>query len=220
MASVLTRHTTVAVVMAALLVSTGCKNKNAAADHTTTQPSSAAPATASDTPTISPGGQTTSPGGHQQHNTVDVFPGRGSEHASAPAISLSASQVDKPVAATVTFHNGTGAAQPLQQITAPGNEDTGTTSITDDNCSGTTLQPGDSCDVVVEHTASQPGPYTANLVMTSPAGTVTIPVTGEAIAPTSSSSGTPTSTITSPMPSTTGTTTPAPVTTSPSAGLT
>ncbi|MER6384185.1 hypothetical protein [Streptomyces sp. NPDC001250] len=208
MASVLDRGMTAVLVLAALVVTASCQGGGAPTNHTTTQPTSAASTTTNET-------TTPSPGGNHQHGTIDVFPGRGSEHESAPAISLSASQVGEPVTATLTVHNGTGVPQPLQNFAAPGTEDTGTTTITDDPCSGTTLRPGDNCDVVVEHTASQPGPYTANLVMTTPEGTVTIPVTGEAVEPTTISSGTAT-----PTPSATETTTPAPITTSPSAGLT
>lgn len=209
MASGTARGVSVVAAVAALVVAAGCGGKNEPSVHTAATPSSA-PATAS-TATGS-GTPAPSASGSARPGTVEVFPGRDSEHPTAPAVQVAASRVGEPGSAKLAVHNTTAVPQTLQGITADHREDTGTTSLRRDDCSGRTLQPGESCDVAVEHTATQPGPFIVALLMTTPMGTVTIPLTGQADEP---GTGTPSTLTPTPAPTSSAHTTSAPATGTP-----
>ncbi|MCF3135832.1 hypothetical protein [Streptomyces olivochromogenes] len=214
MVSVTARGIAVAATIAAVAVTAGCKDKDQgqeSGDGVTAQPSSSesAPGMPTETATTPNGGG--SPVGH-----VSLFPGSDSGDsgdASGSAIDLPGAQVGEPTGGTVSIENNTDEPKPLQDIAAGGDTD-GTTVITEDGCSGTTLQPGETCEVGVQHTASQPGPYSAQVTVTTAAGTITVPVSGEATGPTTTTpdtttateTGTPTDTLTTPGPTDSDTT--------------
>ncbi|MGW7383496.1 hypothetical protein [Streptomyces sp. NPDC054794] len=209
MVSVTARGIAVAATIAAVAVTAGCKDKDQgqeSGDGVTAQPSSSESA---------PGMPTETNGGGSPVGHVSLFPGSDSGDSadeSGSAIDLPGAQVGEPTGGTVSIENNTDEPKPLQDVAAGGDTD-GTTVITEDGCSGTTLQPGETCEVGVQHTASQPGPYSAQLTVTTPAGTITVPVSGRATGPTTTTpdttaateTGTPTDTLTTSSPPTTTT---------------
>lgn len=188
-----------AVVLIAALATAGCKEGSNSG-------SPSADATAQQTSRQETGNSTGTP--EAAKTLASVFPGSGDEHGSGPTIQMPQTRVNKPATGNVAI-NVPGGQQPKPEqdlvYRAEGNGE-GDVKATD--CLGP--QPPNPCSVTIEHTPTQPGPYSGELVVTTADGaTTTYPVVGFALGDTTSTTQPPTSdTPTSEIPTTTPPTTP------------
>jgi len=141
MASAVVRGLAAVVVVAALAGVAGCKDKTPAGDATRRPATEATGA---------------------ESKTASLFPGRDSDEGGGKAMHLPTGSVGESVGRKVAFVNTTDKPMTITSITAT--SDTGRTVIAQDGCTRVKVQPGDSCEVALRHTASDSGPFTGHLI--------------------------------------------------------
>lgn len=129
-------------------------------------------------PTTEP---TTSPEPDSGDSIGTLYPGKGGGGQAAPA-RMPTAKVGEPRRGTIKVKNS--SREPMNVAAAQTSDDdpeVGETSADLGSCAGM-LAPGESCEMSIQHTAYEPGPYTGTLtVQTSQGETLTVPFSGEAI---------------------------------------
>ncbi|MET9958994.1 hypothetical protein ABZ128_07860 [Streptomyces sp. NPDC006326] len=103
-------------------------------------------------------------------------------------------EVGEPTGGLVKVTNDQGEDLAVSRVSA--SSDSGRMEVSDDTCTGASLPPGGSCEVTVRHVAAEPGPYTGALAVSTSLGTLSAPLSGEAVgaqppAPTGMETSTP-----------------------------
>ncbi|MFF4350360.1 hypothetical protein [Streptomyces sp. NPDC001530] len=197
MTSAMARGLAAAAVIVALVATAACKNDETGGGST--QQTAPQPTGTEETGSQETGSGETTPA-DAGATLASLFPGSDSGGGSASAIHVPTAKVGEPAGGKVDFVSTTNQPMTLQDIVAT--TDTGETSITQDGCSGVEVPPGGSCQVELEHTASEPGPFTGQLTaVTSEGSTITATISGEAVGSSTTGSYTPEST-TPPAPTT------------------
>ncbi|MFE4997628.1 hypothetical protein ACFRH4_41125 [Streptomyces mirabilis] len=169
MPSVIARGLAMTAMLAALAAAAGCKDDGGGDGQPTLQPTGAT-ATGSVESTASDGGP--------ELGRVDVGDGS-DEGRTVPEIHVPTANVGEPAGGRVDFVNTGQVPTTLQHFAAA--TDTGETSITENGCENVELQPGENCQVVLSHTAEEPGRFSVTLTaVTSQGTTLTVPLSGEA----------------------------------------
>ncbi len=193
-----------AVLVAALATTGGCKEDSGSGEGTTQV-----------TSRQETGGQETGNGTgtpEAADTLASVFPGSDDEGGSGPTIHMSQARVNEPATGNVTI-GVPGEPQPKPpQTVAYVPDDNGHGGVKGTDC--LSPQAPNPCTVTIEHTPTQPGPYSGELVITTADGaTTTYPVVGFAVGDTTSTTQPPTSeppTSLTPTPETPTTTPPGP----------
>ncbi|MGW7253930.1 hypothetical protein [Streptomyces sp. NPDC054834] len=137
---------------------------------------------------------------------TSLFPGRSPDEQGGSAMHLPSGTVGESVGGKVAFVNTTDQPMTINSITAT--SDNGQAVIAQDACTHVKVLPGDSCEVVLQHIASDPGRFTVALTARTDQGpTFAARFIGEAVGPGTTSPDTSVSTTTP------GPTTPSPPTT-------
>ncbi|MER7565977.1 hypothetical protein ABTZ93_23845 [Streptomyces sp. NPDC097941] len=111
---------------------------------------------------------------------ASVFPGSDDESGSGPTIHMSQVRVNEPATGNVAI-NAPGQQQPKpEQSIVYRSKGNGQGEVKGTDCLGP--QPPNPCTVAIEHTPTQPGQYSGELVVTTADGaTTTYPVVGFAV---------------------------------------
>ncbi|MER7690796.1 hypothetical protein [Streptomyces sp. NPDC097610] len=179
MTSVVARGLAVTAMLAALAATAGCKGDGGGDGQPTPQP----------TGTTATGSvQSTASNGDPALGKVDVDDGS-DEGRTVPEIHVPTANVGEPAGGRVDFVNTGHVPTTLQDFAAA--TDSGETSITENGCENVELRPGENCQVVLSHTAEEPGRFSVTLTaVTSHGTTLTVTLSGEAVGASESTTAT------------------------------
>ncbi|MGY1503604.1 hypothetical protein ACW4TU_44800 [Streptomyces sp. QTS52] len=167
-----------ATLVAALTTTSGCKEDSASSGGTVHETSGQETGNGMETPDAA-------------ETLASVFPGSDDEGGSGPTIHMSQVRVNEPATGNVAI-NAPGQQQPKpeQNIVYRSNGN-GQGEVKGTDCLGP--QPPNPCTVAIEHTPTQPGQYSGELVVTTADGaTTTYPVVGFAVGDTTPTTQPPT----------------------------